>query len=166
MLSIDQKVSFLEKVSAFKTLNATECKMIAEICDEQHYAMGDHIFKQGEMGNALYIIVSGQVLLDREIRSQTDTISVTKVEAGSYFGEIALFYEAPYSVTATASQETTILKLDNDDFCVFACEHSTLLVEINHILCERLIEAYDKISEITENNKPRELRKLYDKLDF
>ena len=111
-------------------------------------------------------MVEGQVTLEREIRRQTDTVSLTLVKPGNYVGEMSLFHDAPRSVTATALKNTVVLKLENDDFSDFAVKNPDLLVELNHILCQRLVEAYDKISEVTEHDKPRELRKLYDKLDF
>ena len=166
MLSIEEKVSFLKNVTSFKSLNATQLETLAGMCGENTYNIGEKIFSQGDTDGALYIVVEGQVALEREIRSQTDTVSLTLVKPGNYVGEISLFHDAPRSVTATAIKNTIALKLNNDDFSNFAIKNPDLLVELNHILCQRLVEAYDKISEVTEQDKPRELRKLYDKLDF
>ena len=166
MLSTEEKISFLKNVSSFKGLNSEQFETLAGMCGEETYPMGERIFSQGDAGGALYIVVEGQVALEREIRSQTDTVSLTMVKPGNYVGEISLFHDALRSVTATAIKDTVALKLDNSDFSDFAVKNPELLVKLNHILCQRLVEAYDKISEVTEHKKPRELRKLYEKLDF
>lgn len=127
---------------------------------------GAHIFKQGELGGALYIVVDGRVILEREINNQTDSISLNAVNPGEYFGEISLFLDAPRSVTATAMEPSKVIKLINKDFSQFASKYPALLIELNRILSLNLVEAHDKISEVTQTKKPRELHKLYDKLDF
>jgi CRP-like cAMP-binding protein len=63
-------------------------------------------------------------------------------------------------------QDTVILQVRREAFVAFARENPDLLVELNQILSQRLVEAHDKISEVTHSHKPRELRKLYEKLDF
>ena len=58
------------------------------------------------------------------------------------------------------------MSINRDDFSGFVRNYPDLLIELIQVLSQRLIEAYDKISEVTISRKPRELRKLYDKLDF
>jgi len=166
MLSTDEKISFLKNVSSLKCLTVDQFETLAEKCEVQTYSTGEKIFSQGDEGGGLYIIVDGRVTLEREIRDQTDTISMTMVKNGAYFGEISLFHDAPRSVTALAMRETVVLLLEYEIFCSFCRNNPDLLVELNHVLCQRLVEAYDKISEITAHKKPRELQHLYDKLDF
>ena len=166
MLSMDEKGSFLRDVSTFRCLTTPQLDTLAVLCHEKTFNAGERIFNQGESDGALFIVVDGQVILEREIQSSTDTVSMNMVKPGGYFGEISLFYDAPWSVSATATKPTTILKLLNDDFALFARNHVDLLVEFNHVLSQRLVEAHDKISEVTQVKKPREIQKLYDKLDF
>lgn len=166
MLSIEEKSHFLRDVSAFNSLSEEQIKMLAEICEDLTYEAGSPIFKQGDKGASLYIVVDGLVGLEREVADETDTVSLTMVKAHQYFGEMSLFYDAPRSVTANAIKETMTLRIRREAFVNFARQYPDLLIELNQVLSQRLVEAYDKISEVTRNRKPRELRKLYDKLDF
>ena len=166
MLSVSDKRDFLKNVLTFKSLSAEQINQLAQICEDLSYKTGDEIFKQGETGGALYLLISGQVLVQREIVNDTSTVSLNIVRPPQYFGEMTLFYHAPYSVTATALAPTTILRIRRADFVEFSRQYPDLLIELNQVLSQRLAEAYDKISEITSNRKPRELRKLYEKLDF
>jgi CRP/FNR family transcriptional regulator len=166
MLTTNEKVSFLSEVSSFHGLTPAQYKKLASICTEEFYLAGDRIFNQGEADGALFVIVDGRVVLEREIRDHTDTVSLNVVQTGDYFGEISLFYDAPWSVAATATRATTVLKLLNDDFGAFIREHPDLLVKLNSVISQRLVEAHVKISEITWGERPLEVQKLYERLEF
>ncbi|HBY09036.1 MAG TPA: hypothetical protein DEH22_15120 [Chloroflexi bacterium] len=166
MLSDVEKRQFLRDVLTFKSLSEEQFDLLTQICEDASYETGETIFKQGEVGGAIYIVVSGQVLVQREVIEETSSVSLNIVKPHQYFGEMTLFHSAPYSVTASALDQTDILRIPRESFVEFARQHPNLLIELNQVLSQRLIEAYDKISELTRNRKPRELRKLYDKLDF
>lgn len=167
MLSVEEKIQFLREVPSFKSLSEQQVETLAGICKSTNFATGDYIFRQGEIGDSLYIVVEGQVGIEREVSDENDTVSLNIVKSRQYLGFFSLFNQAPRSVTATAMKDTLILQINQDAFITFALQHPELLTEINRVLVERLVEAYDKIAELTRSHsKPRELRKLYEKLDF
>jgi len=63
------------------------------------YHQGDHIFKQGESTHHLYYMVSGQVQL-----LQQDNV-IRTIEAGDYFGEMALLSNMPTIADAVVTSE-------------------------------------------------------------
>ena len=166
MLSAQEKVQLLRNVSSFQELSDDQLGNLAGLCKEKTFPGGEIIFRQGEKGGVIYIVVEGKVAIEREIKERSDSVSI--MIAGPYdsLGEMSLFYDAPNSVTATAMEDTRTLWMENDVFVQFTKNDPDLLVELCEVLSKRLFEAYDKISEITSDQKPRELRKLYDKLDF
>lgn len=166
MPSAEEKVHFLREVSAFKSLSPEQLATLADLCEAHTVKAGSPIFRQGDRGGSLFIVVDGKVGIEREVTDESDTISLTLIKPHQYFGEMSLFYHAPRSVTATAITDTVILQIRRETFVAFARQYPDLLVELNHVLSQRLVEAYDKISEVTRSRKPRELRKLYEKLDF
>ena len=166
MLSVEEKIQFLREVPSFKSLSAEQIETLADFCKAVTFEAGSTIFRQGEIGNSLYIVVDGRVGIEREVADENDTVSVTMINPGEYLGFFSLFNQAPRSTTATAMADTVILQIEHDAFVAFALQNPELLAEINRVLVERLLEAYDKIAELTRKRKPRELRKLYDKLDF
>ena len=166
MLTTQEKIHFLKDIPTFGSLSPEQIEKLADLCETQTFSSSCHIFRQGDLGSSLYIVVEGRVAIEREITDETDTVSLTIVKPHQYFGEMSLFYDAPRSVTATAMQETLLMQIRRDRFVAFARQYPDLLVELNHILSQRLVEAYDKVAEITRSRKPRELRKLYEKLEF
>ena len=57
----------LRQVALFATLDDGELARIAEICREQSYHPGQTIFKEGEPGNRLFLILEGDVRISRDI---------------------------------------------------------------------------------------------------
>ena len=51
----------LKQVVIFRDLDDVELAQIAEVCKEESFVSGDYIFREGEHGNRLYLIVSGEV---------------------------------------------------------------------------------------------------------
>ncbi|MBN1667142.1 MAG: cyclic nucleotide-binding domain-containing protein [Anaerolineales bacterium] len=170
MLSRDEKIRFLKEVHTFQYLKGNQLEKLADFSVEERYPAGARIFSQGDPGEALFVVVEGRVGVEREVtdqdREKTDTVSLMVVREHEYFGEMSLFHDAPRSATATALRDTTILKVNQSDFGEIIEGYPQMLIELNSLLCQRLIEAYDKISELKLSRKPRELRNLYDKLDF
>ncbi len=166
MLSIEEKTSLLRNVSSFHDLNENQLTELAGLCKEKIFSSGDIIFKQGQKGGEIYIVVDGKVAIEREIKDRSDSVSIMFITPYDSLGEMALFYDAPNSVTATAMEDTRTLWMENDSFIEFAKTDPELLIELCEVLSKRLFEAYTKISEVTSERKPLEMRKLYDKLDF
>ena len=167
MLSIAERIQFLREIESFKSLTAEQIETLADFCEAKTFASGSHIFRQGDMGESLFIVVDGKVGIEREVMDKNDTVALTIIKPRQYFGLFSLFSQAPRSATATAMKDSLVLQIRRESFVTFALQNPELLIELNHVLSLRLVEAYDKISEMTRSSsKPRELRKLYEKLDF
>ncbi|HSB31734.1 MAG TPA: cyclic nucleotide-binding domain-containing protein [Candidatus Sulfobium mesophilum] len=78
------------------------------------YADGEIIFKEGDKGDAMYVIQSGKVKLTKNIASKE--IVLAEIGHGEILGEMALFDRLPRSATAAASGEARILSVDKKNF--------------------------------------------------
>jgi CRP-like cAMP-binding protein len=164
---IEQRIQFLREIPSFKSLTDEQFEKLAGFCETKTFAAGTPIFRQGDMGESLFIVVDGRVGIEREVTNENDTVALAIVESREYFGLFSLFSQAQRTATATAMKDSVVLQIKREAFVTFALQNPELLIELNHVLSLRLVEAYDKISEITRSrSKPRELRKLYEKLDF
>src|SRR6185503_6435255 len=57
----------LKKVAIFKDLDDEELAQVAEVCKEEKFVSGEFIFREGEHGNRLYLIVEGDVRISRDV---------------------------------------------------------------------------------------------------
>ena len=74
------------------------------------YCDGEIIFKEGEKGDAMYVIQAGKVKISKN--SSSGDITMVTLQAGDIFGEMALFDKLPRSASATAEGDTRILSID------------------------------------------------------
>ena len=76
----------------------------------QAHAAGDIIIREGEAGDAAYIIVSGQCRAFRQADSGEETL--TTMGPGDVFGEMALLLDEPRAASVQAVEASTLLVLD------------------------------------------------------
>jgi len=108
-------ISLLRQVPIFKELDDSELERVAEVCQMQEFVSGERIFKEGEPGNRLYLIVEGEVRISREVPgSGEEALAVLKT--GSLFGEMAVFDRSERSTDAIANGGAKCLTITRPDF--------------------------------------------------
>jgi CRP-like cAMP-binding protein len=107
--------ALLNKVAIFKDLDADELKQVADVCKQVKFVSGEYIFREGEQGNRLYLIVDGEVRISRDVPgSGEEALAVLK--PGALFGEMAVFDRTERSTHAISNGGTTVLTISRPDF--------------------------------------------------
>ncbi len=105
----------LRKVAIFQDLDDGELARVAEVCREQSFAAGEVIFREGEAGNRLYLIVDGEVRISRDVpRGGEEALAVLK--PGAVFGEMAVFDRSERSTDAIAQGGVRCITIARSDF--------------------------------------------------
>src|SRR5260370_17988414 len=104
----------LSKVSFFQNLPADDLSALGRRMDEDHFATGQIILREGDKGGRLYIIEDGSVEISYGEGKRH--VELARLGVGQYFGELSLFDDAPRSATARALEPATVLTPDPDDF--------------------------------------------------
>ena len=108
-------IELLRNVSIFKDLDEGELGEISEVCKEEKFVSGEYIFREGENGNRLYLIVEGEVRISRDVPgSGEEALAVLK--PGALFGEMAVFDRSERSTHAISNGGTTVLTISRPDF--------------------------------------------------
>jgi len=110
-------VTFLKKVELLAPLVEYERKKIAEALEEVSFPAGHTIFKQGDEGDALYLVYSGEVRITKR-EGNSDAKEVDRVNTGGYFGERALLTNEPRAGSAVAITAVQLLRLDRNAFAL------------------------------------------------
>ncbi len=131
----------LTQSAIFKDLDDDELEHIAEICKTQEFKFGQHIFKEGDKGNSLYIISKGEVRISRDVPgSGEEALAVLK--QGACFGEMAVLDRSERSTDAIANTDCTLLTITRSDFDLLLDFHRELaykvLWSVVRLLCGRL----------------------------
>lgn len=104
----------LQALLIFETLNVRELKIVNNLLHERVYLKNEIVFDEGEEAQALYIILSGRILICHQGKPIAGKIG--ELETGRLFGELALLDNSKRSTQARASEDTTVVVFFRDDF--------------------------------------------------
>ncbi len=108
-LTSQEKHDRLESVPLFRDCSAEILDRLAEATTEFEFAAGAPIVQQGQVGNGLYIVVSGSV------RIVAGTDDLARLGPGDFFGELSVIDQQPRTASAYAADETICLALASWD---------------------------------------------------
>jgi CRP-like cAMP-binding protein len=131
MLNPD-RIYFLKSASIFTEIPDGVLGEIAELLEELEVDSGEAIFKKGDPGSSLFIIVSGRV------RVHDGELTLNHLGKMEVFGEMSALDPQPRSATVTAVEKTVLFCLEREPLFNLISEHPEISQEIIHILSQRL----------------------------
>jgi len=134
MARSDASVDLLAQVPLFSACSKKELQTIAKRAQDVTVPAGTAVVREGEAGDAFYVIVSGQAEVVRSGQV------VATIGAGSFFGDLALLDRAPRNATVTAITDMELVVLGQREFSTMLDESGgfarKLLVALAHRLRE------------------------------
>jgi CRP/FNR family transcriptional regulator, cyclic AMP receptor protein len=118
------------------------------------FAPGEVVFKEGEKGDLMYVLIEGAVELRKRVERGTTVLKIVDTP-NDFFGEMALLDERPRSATAIASRETKVLVVDGPTFESMILANGKFALKIIKVLAARIRRSNDQVSEIIDT-MPRE----------
>jgi CRP/FNR family transcriptional regulator, cyclic AMP receptor protein len=97
-----QKIEFFGKISIFSGLNSIDIGSLVTAMYCRAYDQDDVICSEHELGKALFIIMSGEVVIARKSGLLREEKVINRLKSGDFFGEMSLLEEKPRSATAKA----------------------------------------------------------------
>jgi len=107
---------------------------------------GDVLFREGEPGDAMFVIQEGAVRLTREIDGEPTTIA--ELTVGDFAGELSVLRSAAHTTTATATAPTRCLALDSEILESMVTTDSEIAIRIISTLADRLASSREMMSTI------------------
>lgn len=163
-LSEIERIIFLKQVTFFQNMTNEQLKVLASICEEEFIPKDSTVFKEGEPGGVVYVVIHGRVAIEREGERKNSVVRLTTMDALTSFGEMSLFDNSPRSASAVTIEDTMLLKLRVDPLVALIRQYPDMSLELIKVLSQRIREANDQITHLTRP-KPRQLHQLYDKLE-
>ncbi len=141
----------LRRVSLFQKMSSLDLLPLAEACSEVRRAKGETFFRTGEAGDALYIVLSGEV----EVIREGAVLSVCR--RGEVFGEVGVLGSVR-TADVVASADTVCLSLPTDEFRTIVFGDGEIGWGIMQVLAERLGWATRREATLRQanSNAPKE----------
>ena len=138
MLSILEKTFILRSTNLFEGVPGEDIYHVAQVMEEERLGKDTVLFERGDKGEFFYIIVTGEILIHIE------ATELNRHGKGEYFGEMALLDDSPRSTSATAVEETLLLKINQDNFLDIMMDRREVRRSIMRILNERFRKLTDQ----------------------
>jgi CRP/FNR family transcriptional regulator, cyclic AMP receptor protein len=126
----------LRRIPLFSSLSAADLESLLPAVRRRTFSRQSSIFREGDSGDALYVIVAGEVKISRTLE-RGDEILFALLEAGDAFGELAVLQEdAVRSADATAVSETECLVIRRDPVVDFLKAHPAAMWHVVGMLSD------------------------------
>src|SRR5688572_29288238 len=136
---MDQFIATITRTTIFANLGREELARVAGKVDQVPVAAATVIIRQGDAGDALYIVESGAVeILQAAERGTVQRIAI--LGPRECFGEIAIFAGTPRTATVVALVDTVLLRLTKEACDQLTTQYPAFSRHICRLLGERLVE--------------------------
>jgi CRP-like cAMP-binding protein len=142
MLTIIEKVIFLQDIEAFAEIPTEPLSHIASITEEIELEPGTTLIRQDEPAEAFYFVVEGKVRLDRDGREFMEAGEKQVIGTWSLFDN-----ELPNIATAVILEPTRLLKIDREDFLGIVADYVEITQGIFKSLARRVRRVGQQILE-------------------
>jgi hypothetical protein len=143
MLSTIEKVLILKQVDVFQQTPDDVLADIAALLEEIEIPAGETIFRKGDLGDSLYIVISGRLRVDNGDRL------LNYLGASDVFGEMALLDSEPRVASVAAVEPTHLLRLDQAPFYELIGDRPEVAIGLIRVLSGRLRA---RVQDVTELN--------------
>jgi CRP-like cAMP-binding protein/CO dehydrogenase nickel-insertion accessory protein CooC1 len=134
----------LRTMDIFEALPSEELETIAQLLRERRLAEAEVLCRQGDPGDALFIVTGGRIRLSTTDPGGNEKV-LTYFTDGQFFGEMSLLTGAPRSATATAESDSQLLVLDKDAFDQLLASHAQIMREMLKVVSQRTLHTNQQL---------------------
>ena len=139
MLTTIEKVILLQNVDVFSLVPTEQLAYLATIARETAFSAGGTIYRENDPADSLFLVIEGSVRIHKDLEE------ITTARANQAFGTWALFDEEVRLLTATAVENSRLLKIDREDFVEILADHVQISQGILKTLAGRLRNIVDRV---------------------
>ncbi len=135
----------LRRMSLFQTLSGHELAIVDLLMHERNYLAGEVVFDQGEVGQGIYLIMSGQIGIYRhDLGGQ----KIAELGAGNFFGELALLDDMTRMAQARAESDCLLAVMSRSEFLGLLETHAVIASKISLQLARHLGQRLRSVREL------------------
>jgi zinc transporter ZupT len=136
-----ERIKLLAKSDLMRHLPAEQIEQILPCIQDRQLKAGEILFRAGDAGDALYIIVRGkiEVLTDAAHQGNAACSAIAVLGEGHAFGEMSLLSGEPRTATIRAAEDTNLLRIAKQDFEQLVAADPELAEAVQRISHQRAI---------------------------
>lgn len=139
------EAQILQSLPLFSELHPNRLKLLAFTAERKTYKAGEDLFRQGDDGDAAYVILKGKadVILESEEHGENVLFQLGQ---NQIVGELALLCDTPRTATIRAETDLTALKLNKEVFTELARHDANFSFHMTRDLSQRLINTTSELN--------------------
>lgn len=143
-LDLNQQVEFLRKIHFFSGFDDHELRQFLQVSCWQRVVPGTMIIRENSMERAFYILVKGEVRVEKQLPGEGKTIVLTTLATGDCFGEMALVAEVKRTADVVAVKESFLLRVEPE---IVNTSNVFLQLKFYRRFCESLVARLDSTNK-------------------
>ena len=142
---LKDEVQTLRQIPLFAGVAPAKLKLLAFASDRVSYRTGEILFRQGDPGDAAYVILEGKA----DILAEADSgqIKIAELTDNAIVGEIAILCDVSRTATVKAAAPLEALRIRKDDFLKLLADYPDMMFEILRSLAQRLTRTTSELTE-------------------
>ena len=150
--------ALLRSAPLFAGLDDETWTTLSERLTMRSLRRGQHLFREGDPGEALHVLVDGKVKICRTSADGRENV-IAILGPGDLLGELAIFDSQPRGATATAVVDSTLATLAESDFRAWLAEHPSVSAELLRALAARLRQTNEAMADLVFTDVPGRIAK-------
>lgn len=147
-----ENVIFLKKTQLFSGVRTGDLKAVALIAHEYSFATGEMVVKENDVGDSMYVIKTGSVVITKTI-ANGGSITLATLSTGDCFGDMAVIDTELRSATVSAAEPCELLKIDRDNLMDVIVDFPSISIELLKTFVKRLRSANASIRDLSHKEK-------------
>ena len=145
----------LDPVGLFKSTSPDARRTLSERGRLRTFEAGDVLMRQGEEADAMYVILSGRVRVDRDATGQPAPAVLAELGPNDVVGEIGVLDGGARTATVTALEQTRTLELHRTLLSVVLLQYPDVAGELLRTLSRRLRSTDEILDTLAREHKDR-----------
>ena len=175
MIEANEKITLLRQLELFQGIDEDALRLIADQMTEQPFADEEIVFREGDPGDRLFVLLSGTIHV--YVERDSKVISYSRLQAGEFFGEMAIIDAKPRSATVRAEGPSVCLTLSRQGFLDLLQQHPLIALRMMTSLLPRLrrtnvqlqdyasrLSSVAESSDVVMNFKDYDIEGFYDEM--
>jgi len=145
-LTLPKIILWLKRIEIFEQLTVNELAAVASVTEEIDFAENEEVIKENDQGDTLYLIIEGRVSVFKR-QEDGKEIELDNMDAGDYFGEMALFEDLPRTATIRTTTPCRMLMLHKQEFKEMVREYPQIALAICKVLSARIRKLHARMTQ-------------------
>jgi CRP-like cAMP-binding protein len=157
--AVEDALRMLGRCAVFRVLDDDARRRLAAHAQRRRFAAGDLILQSGSPGQSMFAVVAGTVRISAHSPAGKEII-LADLPPGEVVGEIALLDGGQRTADVAALTNCEVLVLERRDVLPFLEEHPKACIKLLELMCQRLRNADQWITDIAFAELPMRLAKV------